>query len=181
MALLINGFTTTANTTVTADSNPPATPHPASLVLNPNPLWPHVDGSSAYIWSTSDTPMQMVTFESTFTAALPIITAALPIFVTFSYFADLSASANVTLEFLNVLGIVVATVNLFTVSNGTDNQNVAIGTGDFLLGVSVGATSVRATVTTTVTAGTGGSTYPFSGFAPGGYLGELRLDALVIA
>ncbi|WP_435924347.1 hypothetical protein [Paenibacillus sp. DYY-L-2] len=183
MALILDGFTTTANTVITADTGAPpgSLPTPA-IVVPKDPEMPFINGNGTYIFSPFDGPGSTVTLVSTFTVPsglLPIFTVGLPITAFFAYAADETATSTVTLEAINLLGIVVLTVPIITgLANGGNKQNVAIGSGDTLLLASLGPLSaLRFTVTTTVTAPTE-VPYPFG--AAGEYLGELRVHALAV-
>lgn len=183
MALILDAFTTTANTVVTADTAAPpgSLPTPA-IVVPKDPLMPLINGNGTYIFSPFDGPGSTVTMVSTFeipAGLLPIFTVGLPITAFFAYAADETATSTVSLQAINLLGIVVLDVDLITgLANGGDNQNVAIGSGDTLLLAALGLLgSVQITVTTTVTAPLA-APYPFG--AAGEYLGELRVHALAV-
>lgn len=183
MALILDAYTTTANTVITADTGAPpgSLPTPA-IVVPKDPEMPFINGNGTYIFSPFDGPGSTVTLVSTFTVPsglLPIFTVGLPITAFFAYAADETATSTVTLEAVNLLGIVVLTVPIITgLTNGGNKQNVAIGSGDALVLASLGPLSaLRFTVTTTVTA-PAEVPYPFG--AAGEYLGELRVHALAV-
>ncbi|CAG7623707.1 hypothetical protein PAESOLCIP111_02553 [Paenibacillus solanacearum] len=184
MPLILNAYTTTANTTIIADTGAPpgSLPTPA-VVVTKAPEMPFIDGNGTYIFSPFDGPGATVTLESVFEIGpglLPIFTVGLPITVNFAYAANLTATSSAVLEAVNLLGIVVLTVPLFTgVTNGGNNQNVAIGSGDALLLATLLPTleTMTITVTTTVTAP---EVVPYPFESDGSYLGNLRVQALAV-
>ena len=175
MALRLQEYTTPANTLVIADTAaPPGTlPTPAVSTL-PTLISPLIDGSDAYIWSPNTTSNQTVTFRSTFdVTGLPIVVVALPVSVFYAYAANEIASVTASLEVVDLLGIVVLTIPLFTDANSGDPQDVAIASGDALIGVGVlpPGNSVRIVVDATVTSPT---TISYT-TNPGRYLGEITV------
>ncbi len=182
MALILDAFTTTANTIIEADTGAPpgSLPTPA-IVVPKDPEMPFINGNGTYIFSPFDGPGSTVVLVSTYTispALLPIFSVALPITAFFAYAADETATSTVTLRAIDLLGIVVFDVTLIEgLSNGGNKQNVAIGSGDALLLATLLPTlgSVEIVVTTVVTAPLA-APYPFG--AAGEYLGELRVHAL---
>lgn len=179
MALALQAFTTTTNTLVIADTAaPPGTLPTAAVATPPSLLSPAVDGSTAYIWSPNNAPGQTVTLQSTFVIpGLPILEVALPISVFYAFAANQTATVTATLQILNILGIIVLTVPLFTASNGGNEQNVATASADTLLaaGVLVGNTA-QVVVDATITAPTQ------TGYGPvdlGRYLGEIIVRDIV--
>lgn len=184
MPLILDAYTTTANTTIIADTGAPPGSLPTAAVVVPKaPEMPFINGNGTYIFSPFDGPGSTVTLQSVFTippGLLPIFTVGLPITANFSYAANLTATSSAVLEAVNLLGVVVLSVPLFTgVTNGGNNQNVAIGTGDALLLATLLPTlgSLTITVTTTVTAPEV-APYPFD--SDGSYLGNLRVNALAV-
>jgi hypothetical protein len=175
MVLILQEYTTPANTLVIADTAAapgtlptPAVPTPPALVS------PLIDGSSAYIWSPNSASNQTVTFRSTFDiGTLPILTLALPISVFYAFAANETATVTASLEVVNLLGIVVATIPLFTDSNAGNPQNVAIASGDALLAVALLGNTGRIVVDATVTS-------PIvAGYSPnlGRYLGQISVHS----
>lgn len=177
MVLVLQEFTTPANTNVIADTAaPPGTlPTPAVPTL-PAMVSPLVDGSSAYIWSPNTESSQTVTFQSIFNiGTLPLLTLALPLSAYFAFAANETASVTATLEVVNLLGIVVATIPLFSGNNSGSSQDVAITSGDTLLAIGLLGNSGRIVVETTVTSPT------VSGYSanPGRYLGQLTVHSIL--
>ncbi|MGF6950374.1 hypothetical protein QF028_002879 [Neobacillus sp. B4I6] len=178
MPLALQAFTTPANTLVIADTaaSPGTLPTPA-VFTPPSLISPAIDGSLAYIWSPNSASGQVVTFRSTFViGGLPILNVALPISAFYAFAANGTATVTATLEVVNLLGIVVLSIPLFTESNGGNPQNVATASGDTLLGagVLVGNTVrivVDATVTAPVEVGYGTN--------PGRYLGEIIVHDII--
>ena len=127
MALVLEAFTTPANTQVIADTAaPPGSLPTAAVPAPPAAISPLVDGSSAYIWSPNDAPAQTVTFRSTFgIGTLPLLTVALPIAVYYAFAANETATVTATLEIVNLLGIVVQHSFIRTGAS-SDSQNVDI-------------------------------------------------------
>lgn len=172
MALTTQAFTNPANTVVTADTAAPPGSLPTPAVPTaPGMISPLVDDSSAYIWSPNTAANQTVTFVSTFEiGTLPILTLSLPISAYFAYAANGAATVTATLEVVNLLGIVVATIPLFTDSNTGDSQDVANASGDALLAVGLLGNTARVVVTTTVTSPT----------PEGRYLGQLTVRDILL-
>lgn len=166
MALVLQAFTTPANTQVIADTAAPPGSLPTAAVPAPPAMTsPLVNGSSAYIWSPNDAPNQTVTFRSIFSiGSLPLLTVALPIAVYYAFAANETATVTATLEIVNLLGIVVATIPLFTGAS-TDPQNVDISQADTLLGLNLLGNSGRIVVDATVSAAA----------SPGRYLGQITV------
>lgn len=166
MALVLEAFTTPANTQVIADTAaPPGSLPTAAVPAPPAAISPLVDGSSAYIWSPNDAPGQTVTFRSIFSiGSLPLLTVALPISVYYAFAANETATVTATLEIVNLLGIVVLTIPLFNGAS-TDSQNVDISQADTLLALSLLGNSGRIVVDATVNAAT----------TPGRYLGQITV------
>lgn len=182
MPLILEAFTTPANTLVVADTGAPPGSLPVPPILVPrDPEMPLIDGSEDYIFSPFDGPGSTVTFVSTYSipaGLLPIFTVALPVTVSFAYAADQTATSTVSLQAINLLGIVVLDVDLFTISNLGDKQNVAIGSGDVLVLATLGLlSSVQITVTTTVTAPL---VAPYPGAIDGDYLGQVRVNSIAV-
>lgn len=177
MVLVIQEFTTPANTVVIADTAalPGTLPTPAVPAL-PAMVSPSVDGSNAYIWSPNTESNQTVTFRSTFDiGTLPLLTLALPLSVYYAFAANETATVTASLEVVNLLGIVVATIPLFTDSNLGNPQNVAIASGDALIAIGLLGNAGRIVVDATVTS-------PIAlGYAPnpGRYLGQITVNSLV--
>lgn len=177
MVLVLQAYTTPANTLVIADTAAlpgtlptPAVPTPPSIVS------PLIDGSGAYIWSPNTESNQTVTFQSTFDiGTLPILTLALPISVYYAFAANETATVTASLEVVNLLGIVVATIPLFTDSNAGNPQNVAIATGDALVAIGLLGNTGRIVVDATVTSPTVVGYSP----NPGRYLGQITVNSLV--
>ncbi|QFF97907.1 hypothetical protein PB01_03240 [Psychrobacillus glaciei] len=178
MALTLQAYTTPTNTVVTADTAaPPGTLPTPAVPTTPSILSPMIDGSDAYIWSPNTTSNQTVKFETTFDiGTLPILSLDLPISVYFAYAANEIASVTASLEIVNLLGIVVATIPLFTGSNSGSFQDVAIASGDALVAAGLLGNTGRIVVDTTVTSPSviGYSTNP------GTYLGEITVRSLSI-
>lgn len=177
MVLVLQEFTTPANTTVIADTAaPPGTlPTPAVPAL-PAMVSPLIDGSNAYIWSPNTEASQTVTFQSIFDiGTLPLLGLALPISAYYAFAANETATVTASLEVVNLLGIVVATIPLFTGSNSGSSQDVAITSGDTLLAVGLlgntGRIVVNATVTSPIATGYSAN--------PGRYLGQLTVRSIV--
>lgn len=171
MALVLQAFTTPANTQVIADTAaPPGSLPTAAVPAPPAIVSPLIDGSSAYIWSPNDAPNQTVTFRSTFAiGTLPLLTVALPIAVYYSFTANETATVSATLEIVNILGIVVATIPLFNGAS-SDPQNVDISQADTLVALSLLGNSGRIVVDAKVTAVT----------TPGRYLGQITIRDFVL-
>lgn len=178
MALLLQEFTTPTNTEVIADTAaaPGSLPVPA-VFTPPSMISPLIDGSSAYIWSPNTASDQTVTFQSTFSLpGLPILDVALPISAFYAFAANDTVSVTATLEVVNILGIIVLSIPLFTGSNSGDPPDVATASGDALIaaGVLPGNTA-NIVITATVTSPTD------IGYAsnPGRYLGEITVRDIV--
>lgn len=178
MVLVLQAFTTPANTVVIADTVAPPGTLPTPAVPTPPAInSPLIDGSSAYIWSPNTASSQTVVFRSTFDIGnLPILTLALPISAYFAFAANETASVSASLEVVNLLGIVVATIPLFTDTNLGNPQNVAIASGDALLAVGLLGNTGRIVVDTTVTSP---SVVAYS-TNPGRYLGQLTVNTLAV-
>jgi len=177
MVLVLQEFTTPANTTVIADTAalPGTLPTPAVPTL-PAMVSPLIDGSSAYIWSPNTESNQTVTFQSIFDiGTLPLLTVALPISAYFAFAANETASVTATLEVVNLLGIVVASIPLFSDSNSGSSQDVAIASGDTLLGIGLLGNTGRIIVETTVTSPVANGYSP----NPGRYLGQLTVHSIL--
>lgn len=166
MALVLQAYTTPANTQVIADTAaPPGSLPTAAVPAPPAMISPLVGGSSAYIWSPNDAANQTVTFRSTFSiGTLPLLTVALPISVYYAFAANETATVTATLEIVNLLGIVVLSIPLFNGASG-DPQNVDISQADTLVALSVLGNSGRIVVDATVSAAT----------SPGRYLGQITV------
>src|SRR4051794_31381001 len=123
MPIALQAFTTPANTTVIADTAaaPGTLPTPAVFTTPDIPL---IDGNGAYIWSPNNASGQVVVFRTIFTVGLPVVALILPIAVNYAFAGNETVSVTATLEALNLLGIVVLTVPLFTDSNGGLPDNV---------------------------------------------------------
>ena len=171
MAIILQAFTTPANTQVVADTAAPPGSLPTPAVpTSPAMISPLIDGSSAYIWSPNNAPNQTVTFQSIFSiGTLPLVTVALPISVYYAFAANETATVTATLEIVNLLGIVVATIPLFSGSS-SDPQNVDISQADTLIGLSLLGNSGRIVVNAKVTAAA----------SPGRYLGQITVRDFVL-
>lgn len=177
MVLVLQEFTTPANTTVIADTAaaPGTLPTPAVPTL-PAMVSPLIDGSSAYIWSPNTESNQIVTFRSIFDiGTLPLLTLALPISVYYAFAGNEFVAASASLEVVNLLGVVVATLPLFDDSNSGSSQDVAIASGDTLVAVGLlgntGRVRVDATVISPVATGYSPN--------PGRYLGQLTVHSIL--
>ncbi|WP_144513815.1 hypothetical protein [Bacillus sp. FJAT-22090] len=177
MVLVLQEFTTPANTVVIADTAaaPGTLPTPAVPTL-PAMISPLIDGSSAYIWSPNSTSDQTVTFRSTFDiGTLPLLSVGLPVSVFYAYAANETATVTATLEVVNLLGIVILSVPLFTDANAGNPQNVAIASADTLLALGVLGNVGRIIVDTTVTS----PTVVAYSTNPGRYLGQITVREIV--
>ncbi|QEY22541.1 hypothetical protein D0S48_18790 [Psychrobacillus sp. AK 1817] len=177
MVLTLQAFTTPANTQVIADTAalPGTLPTPA-VPTAPAMLSPLIDGSSAYIWSPNTASNQTVTFQSIFDiGTLPILGLALPLSTFYAYAGNETVSVTATLEVVNLLGIVIATIPLFTDANSGSSQDVAIASGDALLAVGLLGNTGRIVINATVTSPT------VIGYSanPGRYLGQLTVRSLI--
>ncbi|WP_274363659.1 hypothetical protein [Paenibacillus thermotolerans] len=177
MPLILEAFTDPTNTLVIADTGAPLGSLPAVPVFVPkDPEMPVIDGNSNYIFSPFDGPGETVTLQSVFTIPsnlLPIFTVGLPVTVNFAYAADQTATSTVSLQAINLLGVIVMDTTLFTISNLGDKQNVAIGSGDAVVSAALGPLqSLQVTVTTTVTAPLDAA-YPLG--TDGDYLGQVSV------
>ena len=177
MVLVLQEFTTPANTTVIADTAalPGTLPTPAVPTL-PAMVSPLIDGSSAYIWSPNTESNQTVTFRSVFDiGTLPLLTLALPISAYYAFAGNEFVAVSASLEVVNLLGIVVATIPLFDSSNSGSSQDVAIASGDTLVAVGLlgntGRVRVDATVISPVATGYSPN--------PGRYLGQLTVRSIL--
>lgn len=177
MVLVLQEFTNPTNTVITADSAGGVVPTAAVATL-PALISPTIDGSSAYIWAPNTASNQTIVLESTFDiGTLPILTLALPISVYFAYAANEFASVTASLEVVNLLGVIVATIPLFTDTNAGNPQNVAIASGDALIAVGLLGNAGRIVVEATVTSPTD-IAYATN---PGRYLGQITVrDILVV-
>ncbi len=166
MALVLQAYTTPANTQVITDTAAlPESLPTAAVPAPPAMISPLVDGSIAYIWSPNDAPNQTVTFRSTFNIeTIPIPTVALPISVYFAFAANETATVSASLEVVNLFGTVIATIPLFTGAS-IDPQNVDISQADTLMAISLLGISGRIVVDTTVSAVT----------SPGRYIGQISV------
>ncbi|SEM11251.1 hypothetical protein SAMN04487786_1039 [Paenisporosarcina quisquiliarum] len=177
MVLVLQEFTTPANTVVIADTAAPPGTLPTPAVLTPPAMVsPLIDGSNAYIWSPNTESSQTVTFQSTFDiGTLPILTLALPLSAYYAFAANETVSVTASLEVVNLLGTVIATIPLFVGANSGSSQDVAITSGDTLLAVGLlgnaGRIVVNATVTSPVAAGYSPN--------PGRYLGQLTVHSIL--
>ncbi|MCZ8532241.1 hypothetical protein [Psychrobacillus psychrodurans] len=177
MVLVLQEFTTPANTTVIADTAAPPGTLPTPAVLTPPAMVsPLIDGSNAYIWSPNTESNQTVTFQSIFDiGALPLLTLALPLSAYYAFAANETVSVTASLEVVNLLGIVIATIPLFAGANSGSSQDVAITSGDTLVAVGLlgntGRIVVNATVTSPVAAGYSPN--------PGRYLGQLTVHSIL--
>lgn len=178
MVLVLQAYTTPANTLVIADTAaaPGTLPTPA-VPVPPAIISPLIDGSNAYIWSPNTASSQTVVFRSTFDIGnLPILTLALPISTNFAYAANEVASVTATLEVVNLLGIVIATIPLFSDSNSGSSQDVAIASGDALVAIGLLGNIGRIVVDATVTSP---EVVSYS-TNPGRYLGQLTVNSLAV-
>lgn len=166
MAIVLQAFTTPANTQVIADTAAPLGSLPTPAVPTAATAFsPLIDGSNAYIWSPNNAPNQTVTFRSTFSiGSFPFLTVALPISVYYAYAANETATVTATLEVVNLLGIVVATIPLFSGSS-SDSQNVDISQADILIALGLLGNTGRIIVDATVSTTT----------QPGRYLGQITV------
>lgn len=178
MVLVLQEYTTPANTVVIADTAaPPGTLPTPAVPTPPAMVSPLVNGSNAYIWSPNTESNQTVTFQSTFDiGALPLLTLALPISAYYAFAANETATVTATLEVVNLLGIVVATIPLFTGSNSGSSQDVAITSGDTLLAIGLLGNTGRVVVNATVTSPIATGYSP----NPGRYLGQLTVRSIAV-
>lgn len=178
MVLVLQAYTTPANTQVITDTAAAPGTLPTPAVPTPPAInSPLIDGSDAYIWSPNTASSQTVLFRSTFDiGTLPILTLALPISTYFAYAANEVASVTASLEVVNLLGIVVATIPLFTGSNLGNPQNVATASGDALVAIGLLGNTGRIVVDTTVTSP---AVVAYS-TNPGRYLGQLTVNSLAV-
>ncbi|MDQ0174352.1 hypothetical protein [Bacillus chungangensis] len=178
MPIVLQEFTTPTNTLVIADTAAAPGTLPTPAVFQPPALTsPAIDGNNNYIWSPNNASGQTVTFRSTFAVpGLPILSVVLPVSATYAFAANETATVTATLEIINILGVVVLSIPLFTDSNDGNPQNVEIAVGEALIaaGVLVG-NSARIVVDATVTA----PITPGYDTNLGRYLGELTVSALV--
>lgn len=177
MVLVLQEYTTPANTLVIADTAAAPGTLPTPAVPTPPAITsPLIDGSSAYIWSPNTTSDQTVTFRSTFEiGSLPILTVGLPISVFYAFAANETATVTASLEVVNLLGIVVATIPLFTDSNAGNPQNVAIASGDALVAIGLLGNVGRIVVDATVTS----PTVVAYSTNPGRYLGQITVREIL--
>ncbi|WP_445487006.1 hypothetical protein [Niallia sp. 03133] len=169
MSLAIQAFTNPANTVITSDTAGGTLPKVP--VIKPAVTEPYIDGSNSYIWSPDNVANQVVTFNSTFSFGLPILALALPVSVNYAFAGNETVSVSGTLQVVNLLGIVIATIPLFTnVTNIEGPTSVEIASADTLLGVNLLGNTARITITATVTAPVVNT---------GKYLGQVTVRTLV--
>jgi hypothetical protein len=174
--LALQAFTTPANTSVIADTAAPPGTLPTPAVLT-TPATPFINGNNAYIWSPNNASGQTVTFQTDFVIGGLPIGVALGLSAFYAFAANETATVKASLQVLNILGIVILDIPLFTASNGGNPDNVATASGDALLaaGLLVGETA-RIRVDATVTAPV---TLPYEPANTGRYLGEIIVRDIV--
>ncbi|KAB7671183.1 hypothetical protein [Bacillus sp. B1-b2] len=169
MTLLLQSFTTTANTVITADSA--GGPIPKTPVLALDPALPYIDGNNSYIWSPLTAPSQNVTFRTTFSVGAPLLSLALPLAINYAFAGDQNVSVSGTLQVLNLLGIVVLTLPLFTnVVNIEGNTSVEIASADTILAAALLGGTINIFIDATVVAPPVGT---------GNYLGQMTVRSIV--
>ncbi|MFJ7970299.1 hypothetical protein [Psychrobacillus sp. NPDC096389] len=178
MVLALQAYTTPANTIVISDTAALAGTLPTPAIsTSPAINSPSIDGSDTYIWSPNTASSQTVVFRSTFEIGnMPILALALPVSACFAFTGNDIASVSASLEVVNLLGVIVATIPLFTETNLGNPQNVAIAAGDALLVVDLLGNAGRIVVETTVTSP---SVVAYS-TNPGRYLGQLTVNTLAV-
>jgi len=170
MPIVVQSFTTPSNTIITANTAGGTFPQ-APVVVAPTPIQPFIDGSNAYIWAPNTAPNQTVTFVSTFTFATGLLNVALPVSVNFAFSGADAVIVSGTLQIVNLLGIVVATIPIFAnVVNAGGVTSVEIASGDTLIGLNLLGTNAVLTLTSTVTATTAGT---------GNYLGQVTINRVI--
>ncbi|TRZ38255.1 hypothetical protein CEQ21_22910 [Niallia circulans] len=172
MPVVLQSFTTPANTVRIADS---ATAPGA--VTPVGPTIPLIDGNGSYIWSPVNVSGQSVTFRSVFSFGAPLLSVALPLTVYYAYAGNETATVTATLEVLNVLGVIVLTIPLFSGDTNLGNPlNVSTVAADTLLAASVLGGTVNITVDATVNAPI---TTPYDPVNTGRYLGQITVQQIV--
>jgi len=170
MPIVLQSFTTPANTTIvanTAGGTFPQTP----VVVTPSATAPFIDGSNAYIWAPNSAANQTVTFVSRFTFPLGLLNVALPVSVNYAFSGTETVIVSGVLEVVNLLGIVIATIPVFTnVVNAGGPLSVEIASGDALLALQLLGTNAVLTITSTVTSGAAGT---------GNYLGQVTVNEVI--
>lgn len=171
MPIALQAYTTPANTTRIFDSAAPVGP-----AVFTTPSNPQIEGNDAYLWSPVTASGQVVTFQSTFTFGAPALALALPVSVYYAFAGNENVSVTGTLQVLNLLGIVVLTVPLFTDNNDANPNNVEIASADTLVAASLLGGSITITIDATVTAPV---TLPYTPPNTGRYLGEIIVQTVV--
>ena len=151
MPLILQSFTNTSNTSIIADNAGGTLPkNPVVTLPTTEPL---IDGNNAYLWSPNNIANQIVTFRSAFSFGSPLLTLALPVSVNYAFAGNETVSVTGTLQVVNVLNIVIATIPLFSnVVNVNGPNSVEIASADTLLGVALLGNTVRIIIDATVTA-----------------------------
>ena len=169
MALVLQAFTNPANSVITADNA--GGPLPKVPVITPSVTEPYIDGNNSYIWSPTNIANQVVTFRSTFSFGSPILTLALPVSVNYAFAGNETVSVSGTLQVVNLLGIVIATIPLFSnVINVNGPNSVEIASADTLLGIALLGNTVNLIIDATVTAPV---------INTGKYLGQITVRTVV--
>lgn len=168
MPIVLQSYTDPTNTIITANTAGGTLPQ-TPVVIAPTPTQPFIDGSNAYIWAPNTAANQTVTFESSFTFATGLLNVALPISVNYAFSGTDTVIVSATLEIINILGIVIATIPIFTnVVNAGGTTSVEIASGDTLLGLNLLGSNANLTITSTVTAATAGN-----------YLGQVTVNRVI--
>jgi len=172
MPVALQAFTTPENTVRIADS---ATAPGA--VIPVGPAIPLIEGNSSYIWSPVNVSGQTVTFRSVFTLGAPVLSLALPLTVFYAYAGNETVSVTGTLQVLNLLGVVVLTIPLFSGDTNLGNPlNVSTIAADTLLAASILGGSINITIDAVVTAPI---TAPYEPVNTGRYLGQITVQTIV--
>ncbi|MED3963663.1 hypothetical protein [Niallia taxi] len=172
MPIALQAFTNTTNTVRIADSA--TAPGP---VVTVGPQIPLVDGNSSYIWSPVSVSGQTVTFRSVFSLGAPLLGIALPLTVFYAYAGNETVSVTGTLQVLDILGVIVLTIPLFSGDTNLGNPlNVSTIAADTLLAASILGGTINITIDAVVTAPI---TTPYEPVNTGRYLGEITVQTIV--
>jgi len=170
MPIVLQSFTTPGNTSIVANSAGGTFPQ-IPVVVQPSSTAPFIDGSNAYLWAPNSAANQTVTFVSEFNFPLGLLNVALPVSVNYAFSGSETVVVSGVLEVVNLLGIVIATIPVFTnIANAGGPTSVEIASGNTLLALQLLGTTAVLTITATVTSGAVGT---------GNYLGQVTVNEVI--